>query len=169
MSAQVGAGLLVIGIGNPDRGDDGFGPAVARRLRGQAPPGVRVVERRGDVLAMIADWEGCAAVVIVDAISPMTESGQLHRFDLGDRPLPLGSAYRSTHGFGVAEAVELARTLGRLPPRLVLYLAEGAAFGIGMPLSPGIACAVDEAVARIGAELTELAGATGKTGAAVHA
>jgi len=30
--------VLVVGIGNSDRGDDGVGPAVARRLRGRVPP-----------------------------------------------------------------------------------------------------------------------------------
>jgi hydrogenase maturation protease len=127
---------LVAGIGNPDRGDDGFGPAVARRLRRQALPGVSVVERRGDILALIGDWQGFAAVVLADAVAPMTEPGRIHRFDLSRRPLPLGSAYRSTHGFGVAEAVELARSLGRLPRRLVLYLAEGARFDWGRRYRP---------------------------------
>jgi hydrogenase maturation protease len=147
------SGVLVAGIGNPDRGDDGFGPAVARRLRGQVPSGVRVVECYGDNLALIADWEAFADVVIVDAVAPMTEPGRIHRFDLRECALPIGFAYRSTHGFGVGEAIELARTLGRLPRRLVLYVAEGARFETGVPLSPAVAAAVDEAAVRIVEEL----------------
>jgi hydrogenase maturation protease len=157
MTARARTGVLVAGIGNSDRGDDGFGPAVARRLRGETLPGVRIVERRGDILALIADWDGFAAVVLVDAAASTTELGRLHRFDLDERPLPIGSAYRSTHGFGVAEAVELARSLGRLPPRVVLYLAEGTDFSPGAPLSPAVAKAVDEAAARIAAELAVIA------------
>ena len=30
--------VLVVGVGNPDRGDDGVGPMVARRLREFAVP-----------------------------------------------------------------------------------------------------------------------------------
>jgi len=41
--------VLVVAIGNPDRGDDGFGPAVAQRLRGRVPSTVRVLECSGDV------------------------------------------------------------------------------------------------------------------------
>ena len=36
---------LVIGVGNPDRGDDGVGPAVASRVAALGLPGVRVVRR----------------------------------------------------------------------------------------------------------------------------
>jgi hydrogenase maturation protease len=157
MNRPIGAGVLVAGIGNPDRGDDGFGPAVARRLRRPLPPGVCVVERSGDVLALIADWQGYAAVVLVDAMSAMTEAGRLHRFDLDEAPLPIGFAYRSTHGFGVAEAVELARSLDRLPQRLVLYVAEGTSFAIGTSLSPAVAGAVDAAAELITDELAALA------------
>jgi hydrogenase maturation protease len=164
MSRQIG--VLVAGIGNPDRGDDGFGPAVARRLRRQPPPGVRIIERGGDILALIADWEGYAAVVLVDVMAAMTEPGRLHRFDLHQAPLPIGFAYRSTHGFGVAEAVELARSLDRLPQRLVLYAVEGASFAVGVSLSPAVADAVDEAAERIAAEL---AATSTRGGTAEHA
>jgi hydrogenase maturation protease len=158
------SGVLVVGIGNPDRGDDGFGPAVARRLRGQLPPAVHIVERTGDVLALIADWEDFADVVIADAVALMTRPGRIHRFDLRQCGLPIGFAYRSTHGFGVSEAIELARALGQLPRRLVLYVAEGARFEPGSLLSPAVAAAVDEAVGRIVEEC-----AAWEKGEALHA
>ena len=34
--------VLLIGFGNPGRGDDGLGPALARRIEDRALPGVRV-------------------------------------------------------------------------------------------------------------------------------
>jgi hydrogenase maturation protease len=74
--------VLVVGIGNSDRGDDGVGPAVARRLRGRVPPGVSVLERGGDALALIEDWEGVPSVIVVDAVAPITEPGRIHRHDL---------------------------------------------------------------------------------------
>jgi hydrogenase maturation protease len=111
MSTSGRPSMLVAGIGNPDRGDDGVGPAVATRLRGKVPPGVRVLERNGDVLALIEDWNGFFAVVVVDAAAPISRPGRVHRFDLKGQPLSGGLARSSTHGFGVAEAVELARKL----------------------------------------------------------
>ena len=58
-------------------------------------------------------------------------------------PLPRGALGMSTHGFGLAEALELARALGQLPRRCIVYAIEGASFETGAPLSPEVAAAVD--------------------------
>src|SRR5271167_3062042 len=146
MSDRGRSRALVVGIGNPDRGDDGFGPAAVRRFRGRASPGVCILERSGDALALIEEWDGFAAVILVDAAAPIGRAGRIHRLDLTDTELPVGFARDSTHAFGVAEAVELARSLGRLPRYLVAYLVEGEGFDNGAPLSPVVADALDRVV-----------------------
>jgi len=146
---------LVAAIGNPDRGDDGVGPAVASRLRGRVPVGVRILETGGDVLALIDAWDAFRSVIVVDAAAPIDRPGRIHRLDLASRPLPGRFAAASTHAFGLGEAVELARNLGRLPSRLVVYLIEGERFDIGGPLSLPVAAAIDQVADRI---LEELAG-----------
>ena len=55
----------------------------------------------------------------------------------------------STHLIGLADALELARALGRLPPRVVVYGIEGHRFGVGDPVSPAVAAAVDRVVAEL--------------------
>ena len=148
--------VLVVAIGNPDRGDDGFGPAVARRLRGCASSGVRVIERSGDALALIEEWNGFPSVILVDAAAQIAEPGRIHRLDLRDGPLPTGFAPRSTHAFGLGETVELARSLGRLPRSLIAYLVEGEQFDTGVPLSPAVVEAVPAVTERIIAELSRI-------------
>ncbi len=150
------SGVLVAGIGNPDRGDDGVGPAVAGRLRGRVPAGVRVLDCRGDVLALIEEWAGCDAAIVVDATAPHGRPGRIHRLDLARRPLPAGFARSSTHAFGIAEAVELARRLDRLPRRLVGFFVEGERFDVGAPLSPAVSAAVGSAARRVLAELSRV-------------
>jgi len=150
------AGVLVVGIGNPDRGDDGFGPAVARRLQARLPTGTRVAECHGDVLGLIDQWRSFAAVVAVDAAAPIDRPGRIHRYDLADAPLPAGLAACSTHAFGLADAVELARHLGRLPARCIAYIVEGERFDIAAPLSGAVAAAVEPVAQRILAELLRL-------------
>jgi hydrogenase maturation protease len=145
---------FVAGIGNPDRGDDGFGPAVAQRLRARVVPGVEIVERRGDLLDLIEDWSGFPFAVIVDAMASIGDPGRIHRVDLTDNPLPIGFAPRSSHAFGVAETVELARSLGGLPERLIAYLVEGEQFEQGASLSPMVAHTVEEVSEQIATELS---------------
>jgi hydrogenase maturation protease len=146
--------VLVIGIGNPDRGDDGVGLAAARRLREQLPPGAGVLERGGDFVALLDDWDGSLSAILIDAVAPMTQPGRIHRFDLTKNPLPVVFTPPSTYAFGLAETVELARSLGRLPHSVVAFLVEGEQFAAGTPLSPPVANAVEQVVERILAEIT---------------
>jgi hydrogenase maturation protease len=153
--------VLVVAIGNSDRGDDGFGPSVASELRGKAPSGVRILERSGDVLALIEDWSSSPSVIIVDAMTSITKPGRVHRLDLTHSPLPIGFSPRSSHAFGVAETVELARSLGRLPPCLLAYVAEGERFETGTRLSPAVAAAVEDVAERVLGELSAIFEAKG--------
>jgi hydrogenase maturation protease len=148
--------VLVVAIGNPDRGDDGFGPAVAQRLRGRVPSKVRILERSGDALALIEDWNNSPPVIIVDAMTPIAKPGRVHRLDLTHSPMPIGCSPRSSHAFGVAETVELARSLGRLPQCLLAYVVEGEQFETGAPLSPAVAAAVEDVAERVLAELSAI-------------
>jgi hydrogenase maturation protease len=128
----------VIGVGNPWRRDDGAGPAVARALGGTSTD---------DPSRLLDLWAGAERVVVVDAAASGAPAGTVHRFD-GQRPLPAGVG-SSTHAFGVADAIELARALDRLPPRLTVYAIEGADFGSGPGLSPGVARAAETLIAAL--------------------
>ena len=59
----------------------------------------------------------------------------------------------STHGLGVAEAIELAYVLDQLPIRLRVYGIEGRQFELGAEISPQVQRAVAEVVGRIIADL----------------
>ncbi|MCA9797847.1 MAG: hydrogenase maturation protease, partial [Candidatus Eremiobacteraeota bacterium] len=69
--------VMVFGLGNPDRGDDGIGPLVADALRGKLPPGVEVHTRTGNLLTLVEDWEDADAVVCIDAAAPMGAPGRI--------------------------------------------------------------------------------------------
>jgi hydrogenase maturation protease len=150
--------MLIAAVGNSDRGDDGFGPAVARLLHGRFPATVRILARSGDGLALIEDWRGIPFVIVIDAVAASTQWGRIYRLDLTDNPLPVRYPPRSSHAFGVAEAIELARRLDRLPRRLVAYLVEVEQFGTGAPLSPAVAGVVETVAERVVLELSTLLG-----------
>lgn len=148
--------VLVLGVGNADRGDDAVGRVVARRVRealatrGElAPAGpVAVLEHHGEGAALLEAWKDAVSVVVVDAAAPGTTPGRIHRIDAGSQPLPV-ALLRSTHAFGVAEAVGLARALGWLPRSLVVYAVEGLSFAAGTPMSPEVETAAADAAARV--------------------
>jgi hydrogenase maturation protease len=125
----------LIGLGNAWRGDDAAGLVVARRLGGLA--------HEGDAVALLDAWAGAAHAIVVDAAASGAPAGTIHHFDAAAGPLPAGALRSSTHAFGLADAVELARSLGRLPARLDIYAIEGAGFALGAGLSPPVAAAVD--------------------------
>ncbi|MGQ9368545.1 hydrogenase maturation protease [Azospirillum sp. ST 5-10] len=145
----------VIGIGNRFRSDDGVGPLVADRL---AALGLDAVEHSGEGAGLIDAWDGAGRVVLVDATRSGGAPGTLVRLDALAAPLPRDLLRCSSHRFGVAEAVETARALGRLPPALIVYGIEGARFDFGLALSPAVADAVDEVVRRVRAEITPAPG-----------
>jgi hydrogenase maturation protease len=142
-------GLALIGVGNRFRRDDGAGLEVARRLRLTRPPGVTVLEQEGEPASLIEAWTTAVEALVIDAVSSEAEPGTLHRFEATEEPLPAELFRASTHALGVAEAVELARELDRLPARLVVYGIEGESFEAGEGLTP----AVQDAVGRLVMEL----------------
>jgi hydrogenase maturation protease len=140
--------LLIIGIGNPFRSDDAAGVVLARLLRERVPPGVRIIEETGEGAALLDAWRDAAAVILVDAVHSGAPPGTLHRFDLRGQEIPRQFFRFSTHAFGIAEAVELARALDRLPPRLIFHGIEGKEFASGEGLSPGVERALSSALER---------------------
>jgi hydrogenase maturation protease len=133
---------LVIGLGNPDRGDDAAGVLVARGLHGHRTKEV------GDCSELIDLWEGEESVVIVDAMRSGAKPGTVTRFDVEDTELP-ARAFPSTHSFGLAETVELARALDRMPGELVIFGIEASGFNHGRRLTAAVKEAVCEVIATI--------------------
>ncbi|MBT8198171.1 MAG: hydrogenase maturation protease [Acidimicrobiia bacterium] len=142
---------LVIGVGNEIRGDDRAGLAVIDALAGKGSAAL-LMRSDGDPLEMIDAWQGLSSVILVDAVSSGSPVGTIHRIDVGDGPLPTMLASRSTHLFGIGEAVELARTLDRLPPSLIVYGIEGSRFAPGSDMSRPVA----ESVTTVVEELASL-------------
>ena len=139
---------LVIGVGDPYRRDDGVGLIAGRRLAAAARGRARFVEGSGAALPLMEAWAGAEAVIVIDAVRAGAEPGTVHRVDPHAASLLRPRFRSSTHGAGVAEAIELARALGRLPPRVVVLGVEGRQFDPGVGLSPEVEAAIDEVVAR---------------------
>lgn len=144
---------LLIGLGNELRGDDAAGLLVARAACEREHDGIEIVEAGGEPIDLLAAWEAAAATVVADAVRSGAEPGAIHRLDAAAGPLPAPFAAPSTHALGLAEAVELGRALGRLPPRLTVFGIEGATFTAGAEPTPAVLAAVAAVAAAAIAEL----------------
>ena len=140
--------MLIIGCGNRDRGDDGAGIVVAERLR---ELGLNAETCRGEALELIEAWDGADDVVIVDAVVTSGPAGKVWLWDSGQLTMP-ETLSLSTHGFGVAEGIQLARALDCLPKHLRVFGIEGLRFELRSAISTKVMCAVKEVVAQITAE-----------------
>jgi hydrogenase maturation protease len=152
---------LVVGLGNPDRGDDAVGAEVARAVADRGLPRVQVVEHE-DPTRLLDVWAGHDPVVVVDAVRSGGPPGTVHQLETGDgAPAMPARAWSATgrggtHAFGLGAAVELARALHRLPDRLVVIGVEADTFEYGAPLSGPVAAAVQPAADRVLAVLAEV-------------
>jgi hydrogenase maturation protease len=147
-------GTVVIGVGNEFRGDDGVGRVVVRRLAEQNPDGVAVHESTGEALSLMELWGDASRVILVDAAEADGAPGAVHRLDASVQALPSAYFHTSTHAFSVADAVEMARSLGRLPPKVIVYGVQGASFAHGAGLTPEAQRGADEALRLILAEIS---------------
>jgi hydrogenase maturation protease len=148
--------VLVAGIGNVFRTDDGFGSEVARRLGGLPwPDCVRVVDYGIRGLHLAYDLlEGWDALVLVDAVPDRGAVGSVAVLAIGPDDVGSGAAI-DAHGMDPATVLAaLDRLGGRLPPRTFLVGCQVSETGDGMGLTPEVEPAVGEAVRAVCALVT---------------
>jgi hydrogenase maturation protease len=127
---------------------------VVRLLEGSLPPTVGLHVCEGEPVALLDLWTGCDRVLLVDAMVSGAEPGTVLSFDAVASPLPPELSGTSTHLLGVGEAIELARTLGRLPERIQVYAIEVGRLDMGKPLSLTVAAAATVVATSIRESLT---------------
>jgi len=135
----------VFGLGNLARGDDAFGPLVARGVSVRCSEQV-VVLVGSDPLDLLDDCAGVDLLVVVDAVvSGTVRPGTLLVHKLEDLS-PRQTSRHSSHVIPLQEAVRLAEVLHRAPARVLVVGVEAAQFETGSPLSPAVARALPIAV-----------------------
>ena len=141
---------LVACVGNPLRGDDGFGPAVAAALD-HLPEGVRLVETGIGGVALLqelmAGWDG---LILVDA----TERGVAPGTVFALEPHVAEAVHvPDVHLADPDRVLSIAKALGWLPARVMLVGCQPAGVELGQGLSPSVRRALAVAIAEIRATL----------------
>ncbi len=107
--------ILVAGVGNVLRGDDGFGPAVTELL-GHLPAGAEVVETGTGGVALLQElMVGCAGLVLIDAVDRGAAPGTVFVLepDVGE-----GEHVPDVHLANPDRVLSMAKTMGVLPDRV---------------------------------------------------
>jgi hydrogenase maturation protease len=130
--------MLVIGVGNDLRRDDGVGRVVASTIEAMALPGVRVVTRSQLVPELVEEMAGVDRVVVVDAsIGSSTSTTRLAE---------PGTDAAMTHHGSPESLLSLARTVGLVLPDVYVVGIPASDLGLGEGLTVATAALVPTAV-----------------------
>ena len=149
--------VLVAGVGNDLRQDDGFGIAVVRRFsEGGVPEGVQVFESGIAGIRIVQElMDGYEALVIVDATDREEEPGTVYLLEV-EVPDPeevteegKQEFLADTHLAVPSKALTLARALKVLPPRVYILGCQPKECELGLDLSEPVERGAAEAVERL--------------------
>jgi hydrogenase maturation protease len=150
--------VLVLGLGNPLRGDDGVGSRVVEKLiRRGVPPGVEILNGGAVGLGLLNLMEERERVIIVDAARMGRRPGEFIRFVPDDGFLASRFDSFSLHNTGLSEVLALANALDRTLPQVVIFGVQPAEVGWIEGLSPAVEAAVPALVDAVLSELGQSA------------
>lgn len=125
--------ILVLGVGNIIRKDDGIGPKVIEELKKQGRLNVDLVDGGTDGLALldlIADYD---KAIIIDAIDMRLAPGTIKQFSPADAKINITHDALSTHGFGLAEVIKFMEELNITTELTIIGVQpEDITFGEGL-------------------------------------
>jgi hydrogenase maturation protease len=152
--------MTVIGIGNPNMGDDGVGVAVAERAleavrNGEWPASADVVCAELDVTLAGAYLAEGKRVLVVDAVESGAPPGSWRLFSAEELPARVRGAAGSSHTLSLSEVLALASALGCSENLRVLGI-QTAEVRPGRFLSATVSRSVSGVLARIKEEVEAL-------------
>jgi hydrogenase maturation protease len=139
---------LILGLGNPLRGDDGVGVYVARQLlKDRLPDEVEVADGGTQGLGLVTLLQGRKRAIVVDAVDMGRLPGEFVRFALEEvRLLAKEEGRFSVHEAGLREALLLAQALDMLPEEVVVFGVQPADVEWEAGLSPDVKAALPDLV-----------------------
>jgi hydrogenase maturation protease len=146
--------IAVIGCGNPNRRDDGVGPAIIHVLRergaGSDAAQLRLIDAGTDGMAAMFAARGCRSLIIVDACRSDSEPGAI--FEVPGHELERSYAPTlNLHDFRWDHALHAGRKIFRedFPADVTVLLVEAETVEFGIGLSPAVEKAADIVVDRV--------------------
>ena len=137
---------LIVGYGNPLRGDDGVGQAVARAFAGEAAvDGVEAVACHQLTPEFAERFAAVARVVLIDAAAG-SEAGHVSVVALRPAPAPASTL---GHHVDPAQLLHMAQALYGRSPEAYLVTVGAGSLELGEGLSALVAAAMPEVIATV--------------------
>jgi hydrogenase maturation protease len=136
---------VVVGIGNPDRGDDGAGRIVARLLREASLPGIAVIKHDGEATGVLSKLEGAVSAYLMP-VARTRRPGRCAGSTSARRRLPIRRSGARAMAWVLPRRSSSAARSRRCPRGAILYVIEGESFELGAPLSPPVTVPVADLV-----------------------
>jgi hydrogenase maturation protease len=153
MATASRAPILVMGVGNILRRDDGFADAVLRELeRQELPETVELFDAGTSAIDLMEIFHGREKLIVLDAVRGGQPPGTLYRFspeEVEAQALPMNSL----HQVGLLETLKLGELVDCKPGETVVIGAQPADTGLGIGLSQEVEAAVRRAAELVIAEI----------------
>ncbi len=153
MKGSKGKNFLIVGVGNPFRGDDSVGILVARFLKRCFGERVKIIGVGFSLDELIQTWGNYDLVILIDAVKSKESPGKIYRLKFGVDEISARLEFFSTHSIGLIEHIEIAKALGKLPRELIIYGIVGKDFDIGGAISREARASCKEVIKQILSEL----------------
>ncbi len=140
--------VLVAGVGNVLRGDDGFGPAVTELLN-DLPEGVDVIETGIGGVALLQEMmAGCTGLILIDAVERNAPPGTVFAIT---PEIMEAEHVPDVHLANPSRVLSMAKTMGVLPDRVMIVGCQPAdnMEELDQGLSPEVQRALAVAVSKI--------------------
>jgi hydrogenase maturation protease len=126
--------LLVIGVGNVWRHDDGIDPKIIEILKTKPNLNCDLCDGGLDALALLDEIQKYPRALIIDAVHMGSAPSTIKIFTPSEAKLKIHADALSTHGFGLAELIQLMESLN-IPTRLKILGIEPKDISFGEGLS----------------------------------
>lgn len=146
--------MVVLGVGNLLRSDEGVGVHAARILSGtDLPPGVEVVDAGVAVADALTGYDGIGKLVVVDAVDAKAQPGSVFRF----RPRDVErrtALMRSLHELDLFDALDLVERGGCAVGEVIVIGVQPKSTDWGLELSSEVQARLPDVVSLVQSEMS---------------
>lgn len=146
--------VVVIGIGNIFRSDDGVGPYIIDKLKeANISKNVELKNLESATIDILNVIEGAFTVIVIDSIECSTKIGKIHEFQLEDLPDHTNSF--NLHNIGLKTLFLIAKKIERYPKNLRFYGIEIKDVSYNNQLSAEVKKSAKKLVKKLQEEFTQ--------------